>query len=45
MFEVHYHQRTWQYRIHIFQKKNMLQMFILKRTGPNIDPCGNPHAI
>ena len=44
MYEVYYHQRSWQYHIRIL-KKNMSQMFILKRSGPNNDPCGTPHAI
>ena len=44
MCEVYYHQRGWQYRIRIF-RKNMSQMFILKRSGPNIDPCTTPHTI
>ena len=42
MCEKYYHQRSWQYHIHIFQKKYiyiMLHMFIFKRRGPNIDPC------
>ena len=44
MCEVYYHQRSWQYHIRILQR-NMSHMFILKRRGPNIDPCGTPHAI
>ena len=43
MCEVYYHQRSRQYHIRIFQK-NMSQMFILKRRGPNIVPYGTPHA-